>query len=124
MYPSHEKPHSNSTESPRVFTSFHALTRFPSLQEFVSSEISQTLRDIMENPNRLNTLRTNLKTHIILTPYITPNRHRTRRSRKSWISQRIRKFFFFLGFCKSWDIYTQKVGISQMIHCRIFCGPV
>ena len=96
--------------------SFHAFsllstqsTRFPTPHEFESSEISQTLRDIMENLNRLNTLRTNLKIHIILTPteprigtghasrkswdisedtqmlrypYRTPNRHRTRVTQK------------------------------------------
>ena len=41
-------------------------------ESFVSSEISQTLSDFMESPNRLNKFCTNLKANIILTPYITP----------------------------------------------------
>ena len=45
-----------------------ARIRIPS-GEFVSSEISQTLRDFIENSNRLNTFCTNLKAHIILTPH-------------------------------------------------------
>ena len=47
------------------------------------SEISQTLRDFLEYPNRSNTVCTNLKAQIILAPYVPPNKHRTRRSRKN-----------------------------------------
>ena len=52
--------------------------------EFVSPEISQTLRDLLEYINRSNTFCTNLNAQIILARYGSPKRHRTRRSRKNW----------------------------------------